>query len=181
MLKRTEVLLLPSDEALIEDALRETYPQVCFIDQNAWENVEVPPVRRSIRDCGWNAAIWNPGVAPVVRGTERPNGVVDGPQVGPVIQWLRNRRRDERLEAGSWAASVDSGRDPEMEDFAKGAWRILQKHTSNRLVSGGSFSRATAIGPPVRSFRVGPAAMSAAREGNLELASNQARLLPEIS
>lgn len=179
MLKRTEVLLLPSDEMLIEDALRKAHPRVCFIDQSAWEAVEVPPVRLSILDCSDNATIWNPEVAPEVRGFKRPNGRVDGPQVGPVIQWLRSRLRDGRLQAGSWAASVDPERDPQMEAFAKNAWRILQRLTSNRLVSGGSFARAVVIGPPVRAFRVGPAALSAARNGEFELASIQARLLPE--
>jgi hypothetical protein len=181
VIKRTEVLLLPSDETLIEDALRKTYPRVCFIDQSAWERVEIPPVRGSIQDCGENAAIWNPDVAPEIWGTARQNGRVDGPQVGPVIQWLRSRCRNGRLEAGSWAVSVDPRRNPEMEAFAKDAWKILQGLTSNKLVSGGSFSRAVMIGRPVRSFRVGPAALSAAQGGKLELASNQARLLPETS
>lgn len=179
MIRRTEVLLLPSDETLIEDAVRKTYPNVFFIDQGAWESVEVPPVCMSIQDCGGNAAIWNPGVAPEIRGIARPNGRVDGPQVGPVIQWLRSECREGRLQAGSWAASVDPERNPDMEAFAKDVWNILQRLTSNKLVSGGSFGRAVVIGPPVRSFRVGPAALNAAREGELELASNQARLLPE--
>jgi hypothetical protein len=178
VITRTEVLLLPSDEALIEDSLRRLHPRVCFLDQDAWESVDAPPVRMSIDECGDVAAIWNPETASEVRGIERANGRIDGPQVGPVIQWLRSRLRNSRLEAGSWAASVDPERHPDMAAFARDAWKILQKVTSNKLVSGGSFSRAVVIGPPVRSFRVGPAALSAARAGEIELASNQARLLP---
>jgi hypothetical protein len=132
-------------EALI--APRNAYPRVCFIDQSAWESIEVPPVRTSIQDCGGNAAIWNPEVAPTVRGAERPNGRVDGPQVGPVIQWLRSQCRDGRLQAGSWAASVDPVLDPRMEAFARDAWKILQRLTSNKLISGGSFTRGVVIGP----------------------------------
>jgi hypothetical protein len=178
---RTEVFLLPGDESLIEDALRKLHPRLCFIDQRAWESVDTPPVRASIQDCGSVAAIWNPAVAPELRGHARANGVIDGPQVGPVIQWLRNRTGDGRLEAGSWAASVDPEQNPAMEAFAKDAWKVLRKLTSNKLVGGGWVSRAVAVGPPVRAFRAGPAALSAARNGELELASNQARLLPEGS
>jgi hypothetical protein len=179
LFKRTEVLLLPSDEISIENALRKVYPRVCYVDQAAWQRVDDPPIRLSIQDCGPNAAIWNQEVTREIRGTMRSNGRIDGPQVGPVIQWLRSERRDGRLEAGSWAASVDPKSNPAMEAFAKGAWKILRRLTSDRLVSGGSFSHAAVRGGPVRIFRVGPAALRSALDGELELASNQARLLPE--
>lgn len=179
VIKRTEVLLLPSDESLIEDALRKLYPRVCFIDQRGWESVDIPPVRVSIQDCGADAAIWNPAVAPDVRGLARANGVIDGPQVGPVIQWLRSHTADGRLEAGSWAASVDPDQNPAMAAYVRDAWNVLRKLTTNKLVGGGWVGRTVAAGPPVRTFRAGPAALRAAKNGELELASNEARLLPE--
>jgi hypothetical protein len=178
VLKRTGILLLPDDEALIEDTLKKEFPQVCFIDQRAWVSVDAPPVRTSIQNCSDIAAIWNPAVAPEVRGMKRSNGSVHGPQVGPVLQWLRSQRGEGQLQAGSWAASVDPVLEPEMEAFARAAWRTLRRLTSNDLISGGWLTRAVVTGPPVRRFRVGAAALSAARNGELELGSNQARLLP---
>src|SRR5690242_10138444 len=178
MIKRTELLLLPDDEKRIEIAVKRIYPNVRFIDQLQWLDPAVPPARDSILECSEVAVIWNPDIVRELRGSKRVNGRIDGPQVGPVIQWLRSRLAQGRLEAGSWAASNDPKVEAEMVAFVKEVWKVMHRETSNKLTSGGSFGRKIVAGPPVRTFRVGPAALQAAARGDFELASNMSRLLP---
>ena len=63
---------------------------------------------------------------------------------------------------------------PEMAEFVRSVWGILNRMTTNRL------RRASAADPqtPERGFRVGPAAYRAARQGGLVLAANALRLAP---
>jgi len=178
--KRIEVLLLPVDEKRIEQAILDQFPGVKLLDNGEWSSVSEPPVRSSITKCGKFAAIWNPKVMPALTPTVRANGVIDGPQVGPVVQWIRCQARTPNiLDAGRWAASNDTDHEPEMVGFVQAVWKILMRQTTNKLVRAGSLDFPPQRNVIERGFRVGPEALRRAQSGELVLASNSMRLLPE--
>lgn len=179
-IKKVELLLLPEDEVDLAAAIRAQFPRVLFVDNRRWSRLDVPPAYDSIADCGRIAAIWNRAISPTLPAVVRDNGVIDGPQTGPVVQWLRSYvDEDAILQAGRWAASNDPASDGPMIEFVKEIWKILTKKTTNKL------RRAGAIGGPVtpsvseRQFRVGRRALDAVAQGKLILASNRMRLIPE--
>jgi hypothetical protein len=177
MIRQIEVLLLPADEERLAGAIQESYPGTVFVDERRWESADVPPAYRSVRDCGTDVAIWNPALAPVLPTSRRANGIIDGPQVGPVVQWIRSHLdRHGRLQSGRWAASTS---DPDMIAFAKAIWKLLNAQTTNKLRVAGAVEFPPVLGRSERIFRVGREALEAARSGDLELATNRLRLVPE--
>lgn len=179
-MKRTEILLLPEDETEVVEALRVRFPTIQLVDNRAWQSVDEVPVRASIAECGSMVALWNPDIVPHLPVAVRANGVIDGPQAGSVIQWLRSvRRGGSVLDAGRWAATVGAITGPDMAGFVRACWRVLMSLTTNKLVRGGELGRTPQRLGAERGFRVGRLALEKARCGELTLASNQMRLLPE--
>lgn len=178
--KRAEVLLLPEDEADVVEALRLHFPAIQLVDNRGWRSADEVPARASIAECGSMVALWNPDIVPHLPVNVRANGVIDGPQTGPVIQWLRSARRDGSvLDAGRWAAAVGTTTDPDMAGFVRASWRVLMSLSTNKLVRGGELGRTPQRLGAERGFRVGRLALEEALRGELTLASNQMRLLPE--
>lgn len=188
--RSTQILLLlgPEDEEELFARVREKYPEVVLLEVRGWRAVDDPLIRYSPTECGPIAAIWNRALCSTVRGHVRSNGVISGPQVGlGLVQWLRsthppfmrNLNLGHVLMAGRWAASYHPLGEPEMAKFVAGIWRIVKKFTTNRLVVGGEIGREVELGRSVRDVWAGPAALDAARAGNIELAEGRSRLLPE--
>ncbi|MER5791660.1 hypothetical protein [Streptomyces sp. NPDC001980] len=175
--KQAQILLLEEDESRIVEAIHERFPSVRFINNVPWISADAPPAHESLSECGSTVAIWNPVVFPELPVDVRSNGMIFGPQVGPVVQWVRSREITPGvLDAGRWAASWSDSTDPAMVDFIGELWKILQKYTSNKLrhvdaVSGDMVSQ--------RRFRVGPEAGAKAISGEIALVSTQSGLLPE--
>ncbi|MGI5236691.1 hypothetical protein [Dactylosporangium sp. CA-139066] len=112
-------------------------------------------------------------IHPTIGCSRRETGVVDGPAVGPVIQWLRCRLDDSGvLHAGRWAASFNT----DMTRFVADMWRIVVKKTTNALVRAGSIDGPVCRNAAERRFHVGQHAMALATSGVITLASNRMRL-----
>ena len=98
--EQSPLLLLPEDEAALPAAVLAEHGEVRILDASGpWASAETPPVRAAITDTG-AAAIWHPGIHPVLPVQVRSNGAVYGPEAGPVVQWVRSRHRDGVLTAG---------------------------------------------------------------------------------
>jgi hypothetical protein len=177
--KSVELLLTVEDELEVERALLDAYPSVVFVDQLAWVDPNSPPARSSIAECSDDVTIWNTAIHPTIAGSRRDNGVVDGPEVGPVIQWLRCWLDSSGvLQAGRWAASFNTD-NTDMTRFVAEIWRIVLKKTTNKLVRAGAIDGPVYRNVAERHFHVGQHAMALATSGVITLASNRMRLLPE--
>ncbi|MGW0433767.1 hypothetical protein ACWDV4_14665 [Micromonospora sp. NPDC003197] len=168
--------LTQEDEVNLTDEIRKQLPEVRLVDEWRWVDPTWPPVRESPADCGGAIGIWNTVIAPELTGVVRANGKVDGPNVGPVVQWLRCRLVDGRLNAGRWAAAYDSA-DKENAAYVRKLWRMLNSKTRNdlRRVSGDLSMGAI----EERRFRVGNVAYRGALNGKFALVVDQLILAPE--
>ncbi|MFI5932015.1 hypothetical protein [Actinoplanes sp. NPDC051494] len=162
--RQIQLLLTPVDEQRIADRIRAEFPEAVFLDQRGWSEPAEPPVRASIVDCSSTAAIWDRSVWPELTGVRHPNGTVDGPTIGPVVQWLRSLERTPgRLSTGRWAASFSDRTPPAMRTFVNRIWRIAGQETSNDMRWTGDDDT------PVRAYHVGHDALRACRAGTLTL------------
>jgi hypothetical protein len=162
--KQIQLLLTPADEQRIADRIRAEFPEVAFVEQRGWVDPDVPPVRASIVECSSTAAIWDRSIFPVLTGARYPNGTVDGPSIGPVVQWLRSLERTPGvLSPGRWAASFSDRTPPAMRTFVNRLWRIAGQETSNDM------RWAEQDDTPVKTYHVGHDALRACRQGTLTL------------
>jgi hypothetical protein len=173
--RETEFFLLPEDEQAILDAILRDIPGAVVIDSR-WESANRPRVRDRIADAGPIVGIWNRAARSMLAGRVRTNGRVETPYSDYVVEWQRSRPAVAGvLERGRWFTTITAADVPEMAEFVRSVWGILNRMTTNRL------RRASAADPqtPERGFRVGPAAYRAARQGALALAADALRLAPE--
>jgi hypothetical protein len=162
--KQMQLLLTPADEQRIAERIRADFPEVVFLDQRGWVDPGEPPVRGSIVECSSTAAIWDRSIWPTLAGARYPNGTVDGPSIGPVVQWLRSLERTPGvLSPGRWAASFSGKTPPAMRTFVNKIWKIAGQETSNDM------KWADQDDTPVRTYHVGHDALRACREGSLTL------------
>ncbi|AGZ39031.1 hypothetical protein [Actinoplanes friuliensis] len=162
--KQVQLLLTPVDEQRIADRIRADFPDAVFLDQRGWVDPDVPPVRDSILECSSTAAIWDRSIFPALSGVRYPNGSIDGPTIGPVVQWLRSLERTPGvLSPGRWAASFSDTTPPAMRSFVNKLWKIAGQETSNEMVWQGKEDTL------VKTFHVGHDAIRASREGTLAL------------
>jgi hypothetical protein len=162
--KQIQLLLTPVDEQRIADRIRADFPEAVFLDQRGWVDPDEPPVQASIVECSSTAAIWDRSIWPVLTGTRHPNGTVDGPSIGPVVQWLRSLERTPGvLSPGRWAASFSDRTPPAMRTFVNKIWRIAGQETSNDM------KWADRGDAQVKTYHVGHDALRACREGSLRL------------
>ena len=172
----SELFMLPSDEERIVAAVRGKVPDVALVDDSPWENVNVPPVRANISDCGRTVGLWNRAARPRLVGRTRSNGRIELPYSDYVVLWDRSRELSPGvLGDGRWATSLTVTDVPEMSEFVNAIWKILFAMTTNRM------RRASAVNPntPERGFRVAADAFRQAREGRLTLMADALRVAPE--
>jgi hypothetical protein len=173
--RETGIFLMPEDEQAIVDAILRDVPGAVVIDSQ-WESANTPPVCHRMDDAGRTVGIWNRAARPMLSGRVRTNGRVETPHSDYIIEWQRSRLAVAGLlERGRWFTSLTVSDVPEMADFVRAVWRILNRMTTNRL------RRASAVDPqtPERRFRIGPAAYLAGKQGQLVLAADALRLAPE--
>jgi hypothetical protein len=170
--RQLRLLLTPADERRIADRIRAEFPEAVFLDQRGWVDPAEPPVRASIVECSSTAAIWDRSIWPALAGARYPNGTVDGPSIGPVVQWLRSLERTPGvLSAGRWAASFSDTTPPAMRAFVNRIWRIAGQETSNDM------TWADQGDMPMKTYHVGHDAVRACRQGSLTLIGTP-RLVP---
>lgn len=178
--KQALVLLTQEDEIKLAQALVAKFPEVKFLDFQKWSDADAPPVCESVTDCGPTISIWNPLIYPILPTGSRSNGKISGPQIGPVIQWLRSREvRSGELQSGRLAASYSESTPAQMVDFVQSIWRILFRETSNKLVRVSLNADGVNVLAEERRFRVGAHAQEDALAGSLMLVSAQMKLMPE--
>jgi hypothetical protein len=179
--KQVLVFLTVDDEVAVSRGIAEIVPDVKFLDFSAWSAVDEPPVRDSVLDCGSIVSIWNPCIVPNLPATVRSDGKVMGPQIGPVLQWVRCKQSPlGELRSGRLAASYDR-ESLQMAAFVQQVWKVLLRKTENKLQRvQQSADGLTAIGPE-RRLRIGPNAESLASTGALKLLSGALRVVPEGS
>jgi hypothetical protein len=170
------LFLLPDDEATIALEVKRALPEVRLVDEWRWEDRMRPPVREYPAECDGEIGLWNSRIEPDLIGVPRANGKIDGPVIGPVVQWTRCRITDGRLNAGRWAAVYDS-EDKETAAYVRKLWKIVDSATRTdlRRISGDLSAGSTTE----RRFRVGSAAYRSALDGKLSLVANQLILAPE--
>ena len=175
MQRVAEILLAPEDEAEIFAAARERFPELQVIDSVPWASADEPAVRESPVQCGFVASLWNPSIHPHLPSEVRTDGKVYGPQVGPVVQWIRSLEKTPGvLQGGRWAASFPST-DHAMAEFVKSLWTVLTEHTSTDLARPGARGGDP---EPERGFLVGRSALERARRGELSLRVGYLQLVP---
>ncbi|MBR7839506.1 hypothetical protein KDL01_39995 [Actinospica durhamensis] len=175
--RQAQLLLLPEDEVAIAAAILARYPDVRFIDHVAWDSPSTPPVRESVVACHFGASIWSPRIYPELPVDIRSNGTIMGPQIGPVVQWLRSREVSPGvLASGRWAASFTDSSAAAMVEFVGDIWKILFRETFNSLQWAGATLGRHSL---ERRFRVGKLAYKDAEEGVLMLKGGQMILRPE--
>jgi hypothetical protein len=180
--RQSEIFLLPEDEIELYEEIRRNFPNVKLVDNSDWLFADIPPVRESPSRCSRYAALWNTEIYPSLPVSQGEDGRIRGPQVGPVVQWLRSGLDNNRiLQAGRWAATYSLDENPEMAKFVDRIWKILNSSTTNKLVGAGPIDRPPVRASPIRSFRIGYRALEDAKAGAIQLASGRLRLLPELS
>lgn len=104
MEKRQQIsfFLTVDDEVRIAAEVGRTLPGVELVDECHWKEVGRPPVRKSPVECGGVLGLWNSRILPELVGVARPNGRIDGPMSGAVVQWLRCYVHEGKLEFGHW-------------------------------------------------------------------------------
>jgi hypothetical protein len=113
--RQTQLFMTSADELEFSRELRNSVPQIRFIDDNVWDSPE-PRLRESIAACKTHFAfIWNPSVIQQLPIVRRAGSGYEGPNSGPVI-------------------GVDDADEPMLE-FAKLAWHVLGKVASPSLVT----------------------------------------------
>lgn len=108
-----------------------------------------------INECDSLVTIWSPLVFPDLRGVLRENGVIDGPQTGPVVPWIRSREREGPLAAGPIAVSTDTATSAEVLACVSDVAGRFTRVTRNRLFAGGFVGGLTVHAGALCGFRVG--------------------------
>ncbi|GAA2753358.1 hypothetical protein [Kitasatospora cinereorecta] len=161
MRRVAEIFLTADDEELLISAIKSRFQSMRIIDSIPWERCDLPSTRESIADCGKLVSIWNSDAHPVLPSEIRTNGKIYGPQVGPVVQWVRSIEGSPGvLQVGRWAASVEKA-DAAMKGFVKELWRLLTLHTSRE-----------------KGFFIGEGALALANSGKLSLRAGYLHVLP---
>jgi hypothetical protein len=124
--KRSQIWLTPVDEENLSGLLRDALPQIHFIDGQTWE--EMPVLKASMSLCKTPFIfLWNSNTVTNLPTFIRPDGRIEGPASGVVIQYLRSLERHGILESGSIAAGSDKPNE-EYNAFVKTVWRIVKTY-----------------------------------------------------
>jgi hypothetical protein len=133
--KQIEVCLAPSDELDLSMALLAIRPRIGFVDGVVFPTPS-PLLRDSIDRCTTKSQVllWEQSLFPELPVHLRPEGQFEGPNAGPVIQYLRPLFKGDRLASGRIAAS--GGIYPEPLDSANNAfirdvWSTVRKLTTD--------------------------------------------------
>jgi hypothetical protein len=120
------------DEERFSDQLLATDPSIRFVDGQRWPSIE-PPLIGSISAATQSEAyIWSVRVASALPYRQRPDGVVEGPASGPVIQFLRSSWHEDELRSGRIAAGWNT-ENADAEDFIRTVWKVMKRVSTSDL------------------------------------------------
>ena len=123
------------DEIYLVSLLRQRRQNLMLLDGHVWDSSE-PAVRQDISECLASFVfLWDPDICPKLPTIIDTHGRLEGPQVGPVIQFQRSLVRDNYLLSGRLAASW---RNTEEELLMKDAWWALGKSCAVKVTVKGS-------------------------------------------
>jgi hypothetical protein len=181
-----QLILCPEEEGRIAAAILGEFEGVRLLDGRPWADSLTPPEEPGLDHCGPVALIWPSLITPVLP-VAVVSGVVRGPQIGPVVQWVRSRQAESDapqssvpvIQVGRWASSVADIPPSGMKEFSDSLWRLLKGRSSNRLIRATPDGRPD--GPVVRERKiwVGLETLEKAKKGELLLAADRIRFIPE--
>ena len=136
--KQMQLFLVPEDEREISEAVRALRPKVTFLDDNIWPGIE-PLSARSISECQSRLVyLWDQGLVAQLPTITRPDGRLEGPVAGPVIQIVRSRQEGGVLLSGRVAAGT-GGMEADLESsvraFIADVWSVVRRATPGTLSS----------------------------------------------
>ncbi|HEX8524120.1 MAG TPA: hypothetical protein VF669_17840 [Tepidisphaeraceae bacterium] len=122
-----------TDENDLDSRLIDLGRDTCWIDGALWPS-EVPPTRSSLAECQSRIVyLWNSRVIPALPHKILPDGRIQGPTSGVVIQHLRCTRVDRLLISGDIGIGYDA-EDTDLGRFVTSVWRILRQMKDGALV-----------------------------------------------
>ena len=118
MTKRLLYFFRQQDEEELSDWLLERFPSLKFIDGDRWPTSE-PPLAGGIHLCSnpyvffWPSELVHRLPSLVLPLARQLNGMLfQGPTAGPVLQFQRCRERNDELDMGQLAVTVEDHDDP---------------------------------------------------------------------
>jgi hypothetical protein len=124
--RQTQLFFTKGDELAFSKELKDAEPRVRFIDDNVWNSAK-PQIAESIAACRSHFAfIWNPVLVEELPVVRRRDGLYEGPNSGPVIQYVRSLEEEGMLRSGRLASGVDEA-NKRMLGFVELVWCVLAK------------------------------------------------------
>ena len=100
------------DEEEVSAFLCKEFPRLKFIDGQRWPTV-VPPTVEGIHRCASGIAyLWPSDLAPELPSVRRSSSEYQGASSGPVIQFIRCRQREGKLEMSQLSAFIEDAGSP---------------------------------------------------------------------
>ena len=113
------------DEMTFGTLLKESIPDIQFIDGSLWEN-DFPTVRRSIPECREKIIfLWSRTACPTLPFKTLNDGKVRGPTSGVVVQFMRCVQRKSTLLSGDIGIGYER-RDKAIAGFVKSVWDVIK-------------------------------------------------------
>jgi hypothetical protein len=102
--KQIQTFMTTRDEDDFSSLLKTNHPQIEFIDGNLWSSSEPPLITSISKASGNYVYIWSRGVLNPLPSLKRPDGKVEGPSSGCVLQFTRTIENEGTLRSGRLAA-----------------------------------------------------------------------------
>ncbi len=151
------------DEQAFSATLAQKFERLTFLDDHVWD--AEPVERPSLHLCRSRFAfLWNRDCCEELPVFERPDGRVEGPASGVVVQFIRSRREGAILSSGRLAIGFER-EDKALADFVNETWRVARE--LSRPVNAVQPVTREVITPRVRGFRVGLASAAELERGEL--------------
>lgn len=162
------------DEHEFSAALIRDVPGIRFIDNNVWDSS--PRIMPFIDACQSPFVyLWDSNVVHYLPTVPRPDGRVQGPASGVVIQFERSRSEGDTLLSGGIAAGYDRA-DDAVVAFVNSVWLVLRRMKLVRLYDPNQMIDGARENQPSM-FAAGPDAASRSRAGALRLGVRSTRTL----
>jgi hypothetical protein len=102
--KQIQIFMTTRDEDDFSSLIKANHPQIEFIDGNLWSNSEPPLISSISKASGNYVYIWSREILDPLPSLKRPDGKVEGPSSGCVLQFARTIENEGTLRSGRLAA-----------------------------------------------------------------------------